>query len=78
MSPLQESAAALGAAALYAGCSLPRARTARRPAGQRAPSGITVTGVGIVEATPDTAEFSFGVETQGATSTEALQKNAPR
>ena len=31
--------------------------------------------VGIVKATPDTAEFSFGVETQGATSTEALQKN---
>ena len=42
---------------------------------RKRPSGITVTGVGIVKATPDTAEFSFGVETQGATSTEALQKN---
>ena len=31
-------------------------------------------GVGIVKATPDTAEFSFGVETQGATSTGAPEE----
>ena len=67
--------AALGAAALYAGVLAPSGANGQTTGNGSAPSGITVTGVGIVEATPDTAEFSFGVETQGATSTEALQKN---
>ncbi len=38
--------------------------------------GITVTGTGSVRATPDTADFSFGVETQGSTSSEALEANS--
>ena len=67
--------AALGAAALYAGVLAPSGANGQTTGNGSAPSGITVTGVGIVKATPDTAEFSFGVETQGATSTEALQKN---
>jgi uncharacterized protein YggE len=37
--------------------------------------GITVTGNGSVKAAPDRADFSFGVETQGETSEQALERN---
>jgi uncharacterized protein YggE len=37
---------------------------------------VTVTGTGSVDATPDRAQFSFGVTTQAATATEALNENA--
>jgi uncharacterized protein YggE len=39
-------------------------------------TGITVTGSGSVQGTPDRADFSFGVETQGQTSEEALAANS--
>lgn len=39
-------------------------------------TGITVTGSGSVQGTPDRADFSFGVETQGQTSAEALDANS--
>jgi uncharacterized protein YggE len=37
---------------------------------------VAVTGVGSVKAVPDQAEFSFGVETRGATAKAALATNA--
>jgi len=37
--------------------------------------GITVTGIGSVDAVPDRAEFSLGVTTKGATAREALTAN---
>jgi uncharacterized protein len=40
--------------------------------------GITVTGVGHVDTVPDTAEFSIGVTTKGATPREALAQNSAR
>jgi uncharacterized protein YggE len=39
-------------------------------------AGISVTGQGSVSATPDRADFSFGVETQGETAGEALAANS--
>jgi uncharacterized protein len=38
--------------------------------------GITVTGTGSVKATPDQADFSLGVQTNGKTAREALAKNS--
>jgi uncharacterized protein YggE len=38
--------------------------------------GITVTGVGRVEAVPDEAEFSLGITTKGQTAREALAANS--
>lgn len=38
--------------------------------------GITVVGTGTVTATPDTAEWSFGVQTSGQTAAEALAANS--
>lgn len=40
--------------------------------------GITVTGVGHVDAVPDEAEFSIGITTQGPTAREALTANSTR
>jgi uncharacterized protein YggE len=40
--------------------------------------GITVTGVGTIEAVPDEAEFSLGVTTKGATARLALGENSER
>src|SRR5262245_50259347 len=37
---------------------------------------ITVTGTGTVSATPDRAEFAFGVSTAARTATQALASNA--
>ena len=47
---------------------------ARSSAPQQA-GGVTVTGQGAVTTTPDRAVFSFGVTTQAATATVALQRN---
>jgi uncharacterized protein YggE len=45
--------------------------------GASAPSeGITVNGVGTVKAVPDEAQMSFGVQTEAATSREALARNS--
>jgi uncharacterized protein len=45
--------------------------------GAAAPSGgITVNGVGTVNSVPDEAEMSFGVQTEGATSRQALARNS--
>ena len=68
--------AAVGVAALYAGVLAPSGAHGQTNGNGGSALGITVTGVGTVKAAPDTAEFSFGVETQGATSSEALQKNS--
>jgi uncharacterized protein YggE len=38
--------------------------------------GITVNGVGTVDSVPDEAEMSFGVQTEGATSRQALARNS--
>jgi uncharacterized protein YggE len=40
--------------------------------------GITVTGVGHVDAVPDEAEFSLGITTKGQTAREALTANSAR
>jgi uncharacterized protein YggE len=68
------AAVALAAAAL-GGVLQPQsaggAPTAEAPAGQ-----ISVTGTGVSSVTPDRAEFSFGVVTQGKTAAAALDANA--
>ena len=38
--------------------------------------GITVNGVGTVDSVPDEAEMSFGVQTEGASSRQALARNS--
>jgi uncharacterized protein YggE len=38
--------------------------------------GLTVTGTGSVSLVPDVAQWSFGVETRGATAREALRRNS--
>jgi uncharacterized protein YggE len=40
--------------------------------------GITVTGTGTVETTPDQAQFSLGVQAEGATASAALAANSQR
>ena len=42
------------------------------------PGGITVTGTGTVQTTPDQAQFSLGVQSQGPTAREALAANSER
>jgi hypothetical protein len=61
--------------AVWAGIGRPEAAQGQAEGDSGTPSGITVTGTGTVKAKPDQAEFSFGVETQGATADEALAKN---
>jgi uncharacterized protein len=39
-------------------------------------NGITVNGIGTVNSVPDEAEMSFGVQTEGATSRQALARNS--
>jgi uncharacterized protein len=47
--------------------------------GASTPSGgITVTGTGSIKTVPDEAEFSIGVQTEGATAREALSANSTR
>lgn len=68
-------AAGLAAAAAFAGVGRPGAAH-----GSAAPSGRTVTvdGVGTARTTPNTAEVSFGVDTQAATASAALAANAQK
>ena len=66
--------AGIGLAA-YAGVGRPDAAQGQVAGAPSTPTGITVTGAGSVQARPDRAEFSFGVETQGETADEALTKN---
>jgi uncharacterized protein YggE len=64
----------LGAAAL-AGVGWPEAAGG---ADEEPGAGITVTGLGTVQAVPDEAELSLGVETEGTTAKEALAENSAR
>jgi len=67
------AAAGIGAAVL---AGVVRPDTARgQTADVKPASGITVTGTGSVKGAPDRADFSFGVETQGETSADALEAN---
>jgi uncharacterized protein YggE len=61
--------------AAWAGVARPEGARAQAAPAPSAALGITVTGVGTVSARPDRADFSFGVETQGQTANEALEKN---
>jgi uncharacterized protein len=69
--------AALVGAAVVAGLFIAWPDSATSAA-DAAEEGITVTGVGTVEAVPDRAELSFGVTTEGATAKEASTANAER
>lgn len=66
-------AATLGIAAALSGIGRPA--DARSETGTTART-VTVNGSGSVEATPDRAQFSFGVTTQAATASGALDANA--
>jgi uncharacterized protein len=62
------------AAAAFAGVGRPDSAGG---AASRA-DGITVNGVGTVNSVPDEAQMSFGVQTEGGTSQEALARNSAR
>jgi uncharacterized protein len=66
---------ALGAAVVaLAGVGRPEAAGgASKPTG-----GITVTGIGTVNSVPNEAEFSLGLQTEGATAREALAANSEK
>lgn len=51
---------------------------AAESAGDDAPEGITVTGVGRVNTVPDEAEFSLGITTNGRSARGALSANSER
>lgn len=61
--------------ALWAGIGGPDEARGQASGPDSGALGITVTGVGTVQAKPDRADFTFGVETQGQTADEALAKN---
>jgi hypothetical protein len=67
-------AAGLTAVALAGAVGLPELAGAQDPAA--ASDSITVTGLGSVEAVPDEAQMSFGVEMQRATAKAAVSANA--
>lgn len=76
MKPIRIAAAVAVAAAVvaFAGVGRPDlAGGASEPSG-----GITVTGTGTVQTIPDQAEFTLGVQTEGATAREALAANSER
>jgi uncharacterized protein len=62
----------LAVAALAGAVRAPELASADEPA---AADTLVVSGVGIVEAVPDDASFSFGVETHGATAKAAMAQN---
>ncbi len=68
-------AAALATAVAFAGVGRPGAAHGSPAPSQRT---ITVDGLGTVRGVPDTARFTFGVETEGATAQAALAANADR
>ncbi len=63
------------ALAAFSGVGRPEAAES---AGDDAPEGITVTGVGRVNTVPDEAEFSLGITTKGRTARGALSANSER
>ncbi len=63
------------AIAAFSGVGRPEAA---QSAGEDAPEGITVTGVGRVNTVPDEAEFSLGITTNGRTARGALSANSER
>jgi uncharacterized protein YggE len=67
-------AVALGLGIALTGIGRPESAHSEAAPSQ-AQHGITVTGTGSVQATPDEAQFSFGVATQGLTAEEALSAN---
>ncbi len=60
------------AAAALAGVGRPDAASGQEAPQQQESKGITVGGLGSVSATPDQAEFSFGVERQARTAQQAF------
>jgi len=66
-------AAALGLGVAFAGVGRPGAAQGSASVSGRT---ITVSGTGTVRTKPDTAQFSFGVETDGATAQAASTANA--
>jgi uncharacterized protein YggE len=76
MKPMRIAVLVLAAAAVVAFAGIGRPDLA---GGGSAPSGgITVTGTGTVESTPDQAEFSLGVDSSGPTAGAALAANSER
>jgi uncharacterized protein len=75
MKPIRIAAVALlGLAAVaLAGVARPEPAQGEEPKPGRT---VTVTGTGTVESVPDSAQFSFGVESLGTTAKEALAANA--
>ena len=63
------------ALAAFSGVGRPEAAES---AGDDAPEGITVTGVGRVNTVPDEAEFSLGITTKGRSARGALSANSER
>ena len=63
------------ALAAFSGIGRPEAA---QSAGDDAPEGITVTGVGRVNTVPDEAEFSLGITTKGRSARGALAANSER
>jgi uncharacterized protein len=63
------------ALAAFSGVGRPEAA---QSAGDDAPEGITVTGVGRVNTVPDEAEFSLGITTKGRSARGALSANSER
>jgi uncharacterized protein YggE len=74
MKPIRIAALALlGLAAVaLAGAARPEAAQGEEPKPGRS---VTVSGTGTVESVPDSAQFSFGVESLGASAKEALDAN---
>ena len=72
------AAVGLAAAAAFAGVERPEA--AHGTAAQQRPANetVTVTGTGEVEAVPDEAQLSLGVNTNADTAREAMEENAER
>src|SRR6266516_3946802 len=66
------AALAVALAAAFAGVGLPDAAHSSAAPDRT----ITVGGTGTVTVVPDRARFSFGVDTRGATASEALAANA--
>jgi uncharacterized protein YggE len=75
MKPIRIAALALlGLTAVaLAGIARPEAAQGEEPKPGRT---VTVTGTGTVESVPDSAQFSFGVESHGTTAKEALAANS--
>ena len=74
MKPLRIAALVLAAAAVVAFAGVGRPDLAGGASGPT--GGITVSGTGTVETTPDQAEFSLGVESTGTTARDALAANS--